>query len=112
CEAETLATAIDDPRRLGWVLLYLSGHFYQRGTPDQAIAAGERALALATAGGEVVLHALANQYLGIAYGAKGDYRQAIDCHRQTVASLHGAQRRELFGQTILPAVFSLACLAV
>src|SRR5207249_1774318 len=27
CEAETLATAIDDPRRLGWVLLYLSGHF-------------------------------------------------------------------------------------
>ena len=29
-EAETLATALDDPRRLGWVLVFLSGHFYQR----------------------------------------------------------------------------------
>ena len=110
-EAETLATALDDPRRLGWVLLYLSSHCYQRGAPDQAIAAGERALALATAGGEVVLHTLAKQSLGLAYGIQGDYRQAIDCHRQTVASLPGAQRRELFGQTILPAVLSLACLA-
>ena len=108
-EAETLATGLDDPRRLGWVLLFLSGHFYQRGAPDQAIAAGERALALATAGGEVVLHALAKQSLGNAYEAQGDYRRAIDCHRQTMAALDGG-RHERFGQTVLPAVVSLTSL--
>jgi tetratricopeptide (TPR) repeat protein len=81
------------------------------GTYDQAIAAGQRALSLATACGEVVLHALANNYLGRAYQAQGDYRRAIDCFRQTVASLDGARRRERFGQVFLPAVQSRAWLA-
>jgi tetratricopeptide (TPR) repeat protein len=81
------------------------------GTPDQAVAAGQRALALATAGGDVVLRALANRYLGTAYQGQGDYRRAIDCFRQTMAALDGAQRRERFGQTLLPAVVSCAYLA-
>ena len=59
-EAEALAAALDDPRRLGQVSLFLSNHFYLMGAYDQAIAAAQRALALATAGGDVVLHALAN----------------------------------------------------
>ena len=63
-EAEALAAALDDPRRLGQVSLFLSHHFYIMGAYDQAIAAAQRALALATASGDVVLHALANQYLG------------------------------------------------
>jgi hypothetical protein len=42
---------------------------------DQAIAAAQRALA--TAGGDAVLPALANHYLGFAYKAQGDYRRAI-----------------------------------
>ena len=49
--------------------------------------------------------------LGLAYLAQGDYRQAIDCLRQTVASLDGARRRERFGQVFLPAVSSRAWLA-
>ena len=42
------------------------------------------------------------------YEAQGDYRQAIDCLRQTVAFLDGAQRHERFGQVILPAVSARA----
>ena len=57
------------------------------GAYDPAIAAAQRALALATASGEVVLQALANQRLGQAYQAQGDYRRAIDCLGQTVAGL-------------------------
>ena len=110
-EAEALAAALDDPRRLGRGLAFLSLHFSFMGAYDQAIAAGQRALALATAGGDVVLHALANQYLGCAYHAQGDYRRAIDCLGQTVASLDGAQRHERFGQANLPAVLSRAWLA-
>ena len=110
-EAESLAAALDDPRRLGQVSGFLSVHFCLMGAYDQAIAAGQRALALATAGGDVVLQALANQCLGIAYQAQGDYRRAIDCFGQTVASLDGARRHERFGRVILPAVLSRACLA-
>ena len=110
-EAESLAAALDDPRRLAQVSLFLSEHFRFMGAYDQAIAAAQRALALATAGGDVVLHALANQRLGLAYQAQGDYRRAIDCLGQTVASLDGAQRRERFGQVFLPAVLSRAYLA-
>src|SRR5439155_27027237 len=81
-EAETLAAALDDQHRLGQVSVFLSVHFFLMGAHDQAIAAGQRALALATAGGDVILQALAHQYLGIAYHRQGDYRRAIDCLEQ------------------------------
>jgi class 3 adenylate cyclase/DNA-binding winged helix-turn-helix (wHTH) protein/tetratricopeptide (TPR) repeat protein len=110
-EAETLATALDDPHRLGWVLVFLSGHFYQRGAHDQAVTASERALTLATASGDVVPQALANDRLGLIYRVQGDYRRAIDCFKKTVAALDGGLRHEGFGQTILPAVNSRAILA-
>jgi tetratricopeptide (TPR) repeat protein len=109
-EAETLAAALDDPRRLGQVSVALSLHFYLMGVYDQSIAAAQRALALAAAGGEVVLHLLANVHLGIAYQTQGDYRRAIDCLWQTVASLDGVQRHERFGE-LIPAVFTRAYLA-
>jgi class 3 adenylate cyclase/tetratricopeptide (TPR) repeat protein len=110
-EAESLAEALDDPRRLAQVSLFLSENFRFMGAYDQAIAAAQRALAFATAGGDVVLRALANQRLGQACQAQGDYRRAIDCLGLTVASLDGAQRRERFGQVVLPAVLSRAYLA-
>ncbi len=110
-EAEALAEALDDPRRLGQVSVFLSSHFYERCAYAQAIASGERALALATASGDVVLHALANNRLGLAYHAQGDYRRAIDCHSQTVASLDDARRRERFGLVSQPAVESRTWLA-
>jgi tetratricopeptide (TPR) repeat protein len=111
-EAESLAAALDDHRRLGRVLLFLSSHFNNGGAHDQTIATTQRALALATADGDVVLHALTHDRLGLAYYAQGDYRRAIDCFRQTVASLDGARRHERFGRTTLPAVFARAWLAV
>jgi tetratricopeptide (TPR) repeat protein len=111
-EAEALATALDDPRRLGQVSVFLSIHFLLMGAYDQTIAAAQRALALATAGGEVVLQALANQYLGLAYHAQGDYRRAIDHLRQTLASIEGTRHHERFGHVMLPAVLSRAYLAV
>jgi class 3 adenylate cyclase/tetratricopeptide (TPR) repeat protein len=110
-EAEALAAALNDSRRLGQVSRLLSNHFLIKGANDQAIAAAQRALALATADGDVVLHALANRFLGIAYQSQGDYRRAIDCLGQTVASLDGPRRYERFGQAILPAVHSRANLA-
>ena len=61
--------------------------------------------------GMLVLYALANQRLGIAYHAQGEYRRAIDAFTRTVASLEGARRHERFGQVIMPAVHCCAVLA-
>jgi tetratricopeptide (TPR) repeat protein len=110
-EAEALAVALDDARRLGHISDFLSVHFRIRGAYDQALASAQRALALATADGDVVLQALANQRLGATYQAQGSYRRAIDCLGQTVAALDGVRRHERFGQVFLPTVQSHAWLA-
>ncbi len=111
-EAEALAAALDDPYRLGRVSRFLAVHFHLIGAHHQAIASCQHALILATASGDVVLQALANLNLGVAYHAQGDYRQAIGCFGQTVASFDRAQHHERFAQLIPPAVHSRVWLAV
>jgi tetratricopeptide (TPR) repeat protein len=108
-EAETLAAALSDAQRLGQVAVLLAVQFRMMGAYDQARAAAQRALAVAD--GDVVLHALAQQYLGIIYQDQGDYGRAIGCLEQTCTALVGARQRELCGVDLLPAVLSRASLA-
>jgi tetratricopeptide (TPR) repeat protein len=110
-EAETLAAALDDPRRLGWISHFLSRYFIRRGAYAQAIAAAQRALTLASASGDALLHAQANSSLGLAYQPQGDYRRAIDYFEQTTVFFEGARRRERFGQLFFPAVIISSWLA-
>jgi class 3 adenylate cyclase/tetratricopeptide (TPR) repeat protein len=110
-EAEALAMALDDPRRLTQVSIALAGHFRDMGAHDQIIPAAQRALTLATAGGDVVQQAMANQVLGLAYYAQGNYRRAINCGKQTVVALGEERRREQFGPIFLLTVQSCALLA-
>jgi tetratricopeptide (TPR) repeat protein len=110
-EAEALAAALDDPRRLGQVSAFLAVQSRFMGAYDQAISAAHRALALATIKGDSVLHALTNQHLGTVYYDQGDYRRAIDCLGQAVRFLDGARRLERFGEVLPPAVYSRAYLA-
>jgi class 3 adenylate cyclase/tetratricopeptide (TPR) repeat protein len=111
CEAEPLAAALDDPRRLAQVSHFLAEHLRIMGAYDQAVAAAQRAIMLATAVGDIGPHAMANQHLGFTYHAQGDYRQAIDCLEQTVAVLEGVRHDERFGGLYPPAVNSRAYLA-
>jgi class 3 adenylate cyclase/tetratricopeptide (TPR) repeat protein len=110
-EAESLAVALDDSRRLGRVLGYLAIHCNQQGVYDQACAIAQRVLALATAAGNAVQQALTNDNLGTANRAQGNYRQAIAYCGQTAAFFDGARCFEHFGQFFLPAVRSRAYLA-
>jgi tetratricopeptide (TPR) repeat protein len=110
-EAESLAAALDDARRLGRVSVFLSLYCFVMGTYDQAIAAGQRALERATAGGESVLQALAHYCLGRAADAQGDYRRAVACYSQAVAFFAGTRCQERFDMGIPPAVTSRAWLA-
>jgi tetratricopeptide (TPR) repeat protein len=111
-EAEALAESLADHLRLGQVCLFLSVHFFLRGAYDQSLTVAQRALTLATAGGDAVLHELASSRLGLAYQAQGDYRRAIDCLGQTVMFFDGVRRHDRFGHPILPAVLSRAALAI
>jgi tetratricopeptide (TPR) repeat protein len=114
-EAETLARALDDQRRLGRISVSMTQYFRTTGDYDNAIESGQRALAIAVALGDFPLQLQANIFLGQAYHAVGDYRQAIDLLRRNVVSLKGDLLYERFGMGALPSVLSRArlvwCLA-
>ena len=61
--------------------------------------------------GRAALQALAHYCLGRADQAQGDYRRAVACYRQTVASLEGTWCHERFDMGMAPAVTSRAWLA-
>jgi class 3 adenylate cyclase/tetratricopeptide (TPR) repeat protein len=105
-EAETLAQVLDDQRRLAQVSVYMTEYFRTISHLDHAAESGQRALALATALGDVGLQVLANFYVGSVYYDLGHYRRAIDCHGWNVVSLEGDLIRERFGMTGMPAVLS------
>ena len=54
-DAATLAEALGDPHRLGWVAAYLTSHFVQTCKADSALESGQRALAIAADLGDVGL---------------------------------------------------------
>src|SRR5262249_3100057 len=56
--------------------------------------------------GDSGTHTWAHNYLGLVYFIQGDYRQAIDAFRRTMAVPEDEQRYERFGQNVLPTVFS------
>ena len=105
-EAQGLAETLGDPYRLGWVMAYLAAHFGQICELDQALASGQRALAIAADLGDVSLTVTAQHYLGNVYRSLGDYRQAMEFLQKNVACLHGELLQELFGLHALPAVSS------
>jgi class 3 adenylate cyclase/tetratricopeptide (TPR) repeat protein len=114
-EAETLAEALHDRRRLGWATAHLTSLFIRMGDQEQVLASSQRALALAEALGDVVLQVRTMYHLGSLYYILGDYHQAIEYNRRSIASLAGDLRRERFGLVGLPAVnarvFLVLCLA-
>jgi len=110
-EAERLAQALGDQRRLGWVLAYLNFSFLASLDYDLALDYGRRALAIAEAIDEIGIRVVANLYLGLVDLQRADYRRAIESHQKNVEALTGHLVRERFGLTGLPAVFSRTWLA-
>jgi predicted ATPase len=107
-EAAALAEATGDPHRLGLVSAALSIHYMQACEPDHALASGQRALAIATALGEIGLTVRVQHSLGQIYRSLGDYRQAIEFYRKNVACLHGDLLHERFNLPGMASVISRA----
>jgi predicted ATPase/class 3 adenylate cyclase len=109
-EAESLAEALDDQRRLGRVFSYMIVHFSRIADYDRAVEAGQRALAIGQAIGDFALGLVTNQYLGTAYYYLAEYGRAIQLLRRGIESLQSDQNGDRFGQLILPSVQSRAWL--
>jgi predicted ATPase len=114
-EAETLAAALNDDRRLGQIFTYMASYCWMMGDHEGAVTYGQHALSLAEALRDVRLQVMANYRLGLAYYLLGDYRRAIDCLKQNVAALEEDLRHARFGMAGLPSVhsrtFLVYCLA-
>ena len=110
-EAETLARVLGDRQRLAQVSVYMTEYFRRMRDRDHAIESGQRALALATAHGDVGLQVMAHFYVGSISYDLGDYRRVVDLLSWNVAALAGDLIRERFGMTGLPSVLSRVCLS-
>jgi class 3 adenylate cyclase/tetratricopeptide (TPR) repeat protein len=110
-EAETLAGALEDPRRLAWISVYMSNYAWLMGDPDRAVEAGQRALAIASTVEDIALRVETTYRLGLAYWALGDYRRATEFLTRTAEPLLGERIYERFGLPGLPAVNARAWLA-
>ena len=109
-DAEVLASATSDDRRLGWILAYLTVAFTGAGDQDEAIARGRRALALSTAVGDDRLGVMASFFLGLASLCGGSVADAVQLFQQVVTTLAGERAAERFGEPGPPAQFARAFL--
>src|SRR5262249_42037196 len=105
-QAEALAQALGDQRRLGWVSSYMTRHFCPTADYERALATGERALAIAAAVGDFDLQVATHFHLGQACYFLGDYNRAIDFLKRNAASLEGEVHREHFGLHVPASVYS------
>jgi len=110
-EAEPLARALRDQRRLGLVLAFLCGGLNILGDYAGALEAGEHALAIAEALADLTLEVESLLHLGQAYRRRGDYPQAREVLARAVRALEddaavrtgeatgfGASRKMLIGR--------------
>jgi class 3 adenylate cyclase/tetratricopeptide (TPR) repeat protein len=103
-EAETLAHALDDRRRLGWVEVYLGSYAWQTGALTRAVELGRSAVANAEALGDLALTVAANWALGPALSLHGDYREGAAVFSRNVELLRGERLQESFGLPFVPSV--------
>ncbi len=108
-EAEGLARTLEDPRRLGWVLGYMTGHHVHTGSHVTEVRTfAQRVEAIAVRLGDVPLQIVAQYYLVAASHLSGDHRGTEHLCRKLIQSLHGQPTRERFGLVVSPAVWSRA----
>src|SRR5439155_8575979 len=96
-EAEALAAALGDQRRLGRARAYQTAYYYWLAENERAAETGQRACAVAGAVEDLGLQVMTHLYLGEAYQALGDYARAVVCFESNLALLRGELARERFG---------------
>jgi len=111
-EAEEMAIALDDPRRLGWVSAYMCGHrVHTGGHVKEVHALAQRVETIAERLGDDSLRIAAQYYLTAVPYLAGNYRGTEHACRKLMQLLHDQQTLERFGLVVSPAVWAHAKLA-
>jgi len=97
-QAEPLAVALKDQRRLAQLTAHKSGNYLVLGDNAHALECGEEALALARQLNDFALQVDANQFLGVLYTSLGDYHRALEHLDSNMAWMVGERRLGRFGQ--------------
>jgi len=111
-EAEALATAAGDRRRLAWVRIYVTIAHLFAGEPRRAVAVGEQAVALADAVADVALRATARTPLGHACYDVGEHRRAAALFDEAIGALTGDLLRQRMGQGMPPSLYARSMAAI
>jgi tetratricopeptide (TPR) repeat protein len=111
-EARMLSERLGDERRLACAHGYLALQYGILGEHARAIDAGEQAQAIAASVGDVVLHANANYYLGLALWYAGNPLRAVGPPRAAVALVKDLAPSERFGLVAPPGVLVRFVLAL
>jgi tetratricopeptide (TPR) repeat protein len=101
-EAEILAERLNDDRRRGRAYLALCNAHALVGEPDEALAAGARALEMAGRLGDLRLRILAPTYLAQAHFFRGDFERAVELATDSLAALPADWVHEPFGYSPIP----------
>src|SRR5262249_6089488 len=109
-EAEHLAEALGDERRLGRVYSLMTVALLRNGDLARSLETGERALALAARCDDANLKIATILFLGLAHLFSGAYQAAIDLLSLNIEYLVGDLERGRFGLAALPSVQSRAYL--
>ena len=110
-QAEALAEALGDARRLGQVAGLIPASLWQLGDLQGSLAAAQRALTLATALGDVGLQVSARLSLGQSYWALSHHGHAVEVFSRNIEFLQGRSLPERFGLATIPLVSSHGFLA-
>ena len=111
-EAEGLAEAIGDQRRLGRALTYKVIQFTLAGDFGAALQAGLRALAIGESQADVAIQVVANSYLGRVYVSRGECREAVRHCEAALALIPAGLAQERFGQAAIQGVYVQVMLAI
>jgi len=104
-EAEALAEAVGDQRRLGRALNYKVVQFRRAGDFGAAIQAGLRALAIGDSQADLAIQVVANGYLGSVYVEQGECREGVRHCEVAVPLIPEGLAQERFGQATIQASF-------
>jgi tetratricopeptide (TPR) repeat protein len=98
-EAEALAEAVGDQRRLGRALSYKAVQFGRAGDFGAALQTGLRALAIGESQADVAIQVVVNGQLGRVYVARGEYREAVRHCEAAIALIPEGLAQERFGMS-------------
>jgi class 3 adenylate cyclase/tetratricopeptide (TPR) repeat protein len=110
-DAARMAAQIGDEARQARAFAYLINYHYLRGEPAAALEYGERCLIIAERLGDRVLVSVARRYMGHAYHAQGQARQAIRTLKDNAEAMASELAREPTTAAVLAYVSTCAWLA-